>query len=236
MVAPLESVDAPWSPRALRRFLITSALVAAVLLAPWPRWGRIFSAAFAGYGNVVVGAFGIGGESESRFVAPSAADRARPDVGEWTTLLVSSSQDGDDGADTTPLDTRILAYTPFAIFIALVLSTPVARRRRLKIVAGGGAILLARLAVPIALPVARSLGSAGPPWAFGPLVEIVGFALIMPPAMSYVTAAFAWWIPLALTTRTGAGEGTSAPRGSGRKPSSKRGRPRGGLERALRQR
>jgi hypothetical protein len=235
-VALLESVDAPWSPRAIRRFLITSAIVAAVLLAPWPRWGRIFSAAFAGYGNVVVGVLGLGGDSEARFAAPSAAERARPDVGEWTTLLVSSSQDNGDGADATPLDTRILAYTPFAIFMALVLSTPVARRRRLKIVAGGGAILLARLAVAIALPVARSLGSAGPSWAFGTIVEIVWFALIMPPAMSYVTAAFAWWIPLALTTPPGAGDANSSPRGSGRKPSSKRRPEKGGLKRALRQR
>jgi hypothetical protein len=199
-VATKESVDAPWSPRALRRFLITFAIVATILLSPWPRWGRVFSGAFAGYANVVVGFFAIGGVNEPRFIGPTSADRLRPDVGEWTVLLVPG--DGER-TEAVPLDTRILGYTPFAIFGALVLSTPVTRRRRLKILVSGGALLLARLAIAVALPVGRSLGPVGPPWAFGPIAETIWFAFITPPATSYVTAALAWWIPLALTTRPG---------------------------------
>jgi hypothetical protein len=200
VVATKESVDAPWSPRAVRRFLITCAIVAAILLAPWPRWGRVFVGAFAGYANVVVGFFAIGGANEPGFSAPSADDRLRPEIGEWTVLLVPS---GGDNGEAIPLDTRILGYTPFAIFAALVTATPVSRRRKLKLVAGGGAMLLARLAIAIVLPVGRSLGPAGPSWAYGPIADTIWFAFITPPATSYVAAALAWWLALALTTRSG---------------------------------
>ena len=205
-----ETVDGPWSPPALRRFLLVFAVICVVLLAPWPRWGRVFSAVFTGYGNFVVGLFAIGFPAEPGFVRPDAADRRRADVGEWTVLLAPN--DGDH-ARAMPLDTRILGYTPFAIFAALIVATPVVRRRKLRIAVGGAAILLARLAAAIALPVARSLGPGGPSWARGPLVETIWFALLTPPAMAYVTAAFAWWLPLALTTRPalkGGGQAGSA--------------------------
>jgi hypothetical protein len=213
-----ESVDAPWSQRAVRRFLITFAVAATLLLVPWPRWGRVFSAAFSGYGNFVVAFFDIGGADGPRFVAPSTADRRRADVGEWSVLLAPSARDTEEAE---PLDTRILGYTPFAVFAALVLATPVPRRRKAKLAAGGAALLLARLATAIALPVGRSLGAAGPSWAFGPVVEIVWFAFILPPAMSYVAAALAWWIPLALTTRASAPSAQRAA-GRGREPRRRR--------------
>lgn len=203
VAAKLETVDAPWSRHAIRRFLLTFAILATILLAPWPGWGRVFSGAFSAYGNLVVGIFGIGGADAPGFVRPSAGERLRSEIGEWTVLLVPP---GRDDAEAVPLDTRILGYTPLAIFLALVLSTPVARRRRLKIIAGGGALLLARLGASIALPVARSLGPAGPSWAFGPIVETIWYAFITPPATTYVTAALAWWIPLALTTGAGSGQ------------------------------
>lgn len=193
-----EPIDAPWSPGALRRFLLVFAVSCAVLLAPWPRWGRACSAIFTGYGNFVIGLFGIGSPAEPGFLRPDASDRRRPEVGEWSVLLGRS--DGDHGR-AVPLDTRIIGYTPFAVFAALLVATPVARRRKLRIAAGGAAILLARLAAAIALPVARSLGPGGPSWAQGTVVDTIWFALLTPPAMSYVTAALAWWVPLALTTR-----------------------------------
>lgn len=169
-----------------------------LFLAPWPRWGRAFSAAFAGYANVVVGV--LPGSNDLRFVTPTAADRLRTDVGEWTVLLLSNRT---DRADAVALDTRILGYTPLAVFFALAIATPVPRRRRVKIVVGGAGLMLARLACAIVLPVARSMGASGPGWAFGPVAETFWFAFIAPPAMSYVTAALAWWLLLALTTRPG---------------------------------
>jgi hypothetical protein len=208
-VTETESVDAPWSRRAVRRFLIVFAIAATVLLLPWPRWGRVFSAAFSGYGNFVVGFFAIGGTDGPTFFSPSAADRRRADVGEWSVLLAPRAS---DVAQAAPLDTRILGYTPFAIFAALVLATAVPRRRRLKVAAGGAALLLARLAIAIALPVGRSLGPTGPSWAVGPVTDVLWFAFIMPPVMSYVSAALAWWIPLALTTRARASSSSSPAR------------------------
>jgi hypothetical protein len=189
--------EALWSPSAIRRFLITFVVLVIALLAPWPRWGRVFSAAFSGYANAVVGVFAIGGSNDPSFRTPTAAERLRPDVGEWTVLLSSRRAASAEGVT---LDTRIIGYTPLAVFVALALATPVARRRKIKILLGGGGIMLARLAISIALPVARAMGG-GSSWAFGPVAETFWLAIITPPAMSYVTAALAWWIPLALTTR-----------------------------------
>jgi hypothetical protein len=195
-----EQVDAQWSARVTRRFLITFAILAAVFLLPWPRWGRVMSRVFAGYGNLVVGILDIGGDRAPRFVSPTEAERQQPDVGEWAVLLTSGGD--ENGSQSTPLDTRIIAYTPFAIFAALVLATRTDRRRKLKIAAVGGAALLARLAAAVALPVARSLGPPYPFWASGPAAEALWYAFITPPAMSYVTAALCWWISLALTAPT----------------------------------
>jgi hypothetical protein len=213
--------DVTRSPAVIRRFFVTFAITALLLLLPWPRWGRIFSALFSGYANVVVSVFVGGSDDTLRFSVPTAEARRRPEIGEWTVLLTAN------GGRQTDLDTRILGYTPLAVFAALVIATPVPRRRRAKIAAGGGAIVLARLACAIALPVARSLGERGPGWAFGTVPEVIWLALISPPAMSYVTAALGWWVALALTTRRKRGSDVRTGgdrRGSARTRASKRDR------------
>jgi hypothetical protein len=216
----------PWSSGELGRSLGVFAIAAVVLLAPWPRSGRVFSAAFTAFGNVVVGAVVVPEGASARFSTPTPGDRRRPEIGEWTVLLSSSS---GGGARETVLDTRIIGYTPLAVFVALVVATPVPRRRRLKILCGGGAIILARLALAIALPVGRALGGRGPSWASGTVAEVLWWAFISPPAMSYVTAAFGWWIALTLTTRTTRASEvrtTGGPRGSARTRASRRDRGR----------
>jgi hypothetical protein len=210
---PVGRTEATWSTAAVRRFLATFAVAVVLLLAPWPRWGRAFSHLFSGYANFVVDAFVLEDEAMARFRPPTPEDRRRSDVKEWSVML--SAKD----AGETVLDTRILGYTPLAVFAALVLATPVDRRRKVKILFGGGAVVLARLACAIALPVARALGAQGPSWAFGTVAEVSWWAFISPPAMSYVTGAFGWWIAFALTSRRGAAAGIS--RGGGRRASAR---------------
>jgi hypothetical protein len=206
----------PWSGRELGRALAIFVITAVVLLAPWPRLGRAFSAAFTGVANVVVDALVVQDGVTARFSTPTAADRGRPEVGDWAVLL---SLDVGRGARQTVLDTRLLGYTPLAVFLALVVATPVPRRRRLKILAGGGTILVARLAVAIALPVGRALGPRGPGWATGTFAEVIWWSFINPPAMSYVVAAFGWWLAVALTT--GQTRAPSVKTGGGRRVSAR---------------
>ena len=187
-----------WFPSVGWRPVLAFAALVIVLLGPWPGYGRAFGVLFSAYGNGVVRALGIGGSSTPRFAPPTPLERRDPEVSDWVvTLSVSRADAGDE---VMPLDTRILGYTPLAIFLALTVATPIGRRRRkLKVLAIGMAFLLARLAVAIALPVGRALGAASPGWASGLLAEVVWWVLIAPPVMSYATPLLAWWIALAIT-------------------------------------
>jgi hypothetical protein len=177
------------------RSALTFAALALVLLAPWPRYGRAVSALFGGFANAVVEVTGAGGDAEPRFSiagrGPSSAD-----ANDWTVWLAATR--GPAAAQPPmPLETRILGYTPLALLLALTIASPASWRRRVKMIAIGWALLLARLALAIALPLGRAFG--GPRSPSGPLTEIVWYVLIDLPAMSYAAPLFAWWISFAMT-------------------------------------
>jgi hypothetical protein len=184
-----------------RRSVITFAVAAVLLLIPWPGFGRGFATLFAGFANGVVAFAGLGGASPPQFsahVPPGTADD-----GPWAVALSLHGHDPATDPDVMALDTRILGYTPLAIFVALTLATAVPRRRKLIILAAGLGFLLVRLAVSIGLPISRGLGGLGKRSALGVVAEIFWWVLINPPAMSYASPLLAWWLALTLTDARG---------------------------------
>jgi hypothetical protein len=193
-----------WFPRPSRRSAITFAVLAVLLLVPWPGFGRAFAVLFSGYANAVVQLTGAGSALEPRFSAwrPQGAPQGASEndaADAWAVWLVAARA---PERAPTPLDTRIIGYTPLALFVALTLASAVPRRRKLAIFGIGGGLLLLRLAIAIALPTARALG--GSRLASGPLVETIWYVLIDSPAISYVAPLGAWWLGLALTSPPGA--------------------------------
>jgi hypothetical protein len=175
------------------RSALTFAVLAIVLLAPWPRYGRAVSAMLGLYGNAVIAVTGAGGDAEPRF---SSSGPAAADAGDWTVWL-GATRGPAAGRPPAPLEMRILGYTPLALLLALTIATEASWRRRLKMLGLGWALLLTRLAIAIALPVGRAFG--GGRASSGPLSEIVWYVLIDLPAMSYAAPLGAWWISFATT-------------------------------------
>jgi hypothetical protein len=119
-------------------------------------------------------------------------------VDDWTVML--SSVGGPRETERFPLSTRILGYTPFAIFVALVAAGPMTGRRRWKAAVIGASILLVRLAIAIALPVGRAFGQHDGDGGTGIAAEMAWTSLVDEPALSYVSPLLAWGIGLLLTS------------------------------------
>ncbi len=179
------------------RSALTFAALALVLLAPWPRYGRAVSAVFSVFANTVVEVTGAGSDAQPRF-SVTVGGTSSAEANDWTVWLAATRGPAAE-QPPRPLETRILGYTPLALLLALTIAFPAAWRRRLKMIAIGWALLLARLALAIALPVGRAFG--GRPSPSGPLTEIVWYVLIELPAMSYAAPLFAWWISFVITER-----------------------------------
>ncbi|HLK91226.1 MAG TPA: hypothetical protein VKZ18_15110 [Polyangia bacterium] len=184
-----------FAPISRRAALILAAAVV-LLLAPWPRLGRLYGGAFCLFGDAVVWTFGLGGEAQPRFSLPDAAERQSDGIDDWTVMLGATAGGGGPKA---PLSTRILGYTPGAIFLALLLATPVPARRRLKVAALGSAILLLRLGAAIAIPVAHAFGQLAGSSGAGLLADVAWGSLVDQPALSYVVPVLAWGIGILAT-------------------------------------
>lgn len=193
----------PLLPRISQRSALIFAATALVLLAPWPRYGRVCAAGFRLFGNGVIRFLDLGGAAEPRFSAPLEVERQPPAVDDWTVML--SAVGGPHEGERLPLSTRILGYTPFAIFVALVAAWPVKGGRRRKAAAVGAAILFLRLAIAIALPVGRAFGGRPGEPAVGLAAEMAWTSLVDQPALSYISPLLAWGIGLLSASARGPG-------------------------------
>jgi hypothetical protein len=82
---------------------------------------------------------------------------------------------------------------------ALAVATPLPGRRKFRLLLIGYAVLLARLAVAVGLPVARMSGGLGDDTLFGMLAGVVWWAFINPPIMSYLPPLAVWWALVAIS-------------------------------------
>jgi hypothetical protein len=190
-------------PPVNRRAVVLFVVLIVLLLAPWPGWGRAFGAIYSVFGNALIAVAGAGPPAP-RFSSPAPGVVEAADGGAWAVLLTA-------GDRVAPLDTRIIAYTPLAVFLALAFATPVPRRRKLIVLAGGGAALLARLAFATLVPL-------GGPGALSSPSGLAWTVLIEEPVMSYAAPLAVWWIALALT----APRAQAAPAQAARKVSRRR--------------
>jgi hypothetical protein len=193
-VAWLPRIDLPGVRRGAATFLVLAVL----FLAPWPGLPRAFTPVFAGFATVVARVVAGSAPVRPTFTVPAVGQVAPADGGAWAVLYAPDVDAPEDAR--TPLDTRILGYTPLAMFLALALATRAPRRRKLIILALGLGALMLRLAAAVALPVARSLGALRSGSALAPVAELVWWALLMPPTMSYATPLAIWWALFAWTT------------------------------------
>jgi hypothetical protein len=206
----MDTPPAAWLPPIQRRALIIFAALVVLLLVPWPGWGRTFATGFSVYGNGLVAVAGGWNGPPPRFEVPARGAIAARDGGPWAVVLA--------GEHPMPLDTRILAYTPFAIFFALALATPVPPRRRLIILAAGLACLLARLAFAVLVPLARAFGGGRSDSTLAWLADVGWTVFVSPPVMSYATPLAVWLLGVALTTpRPARAPSRRAARSRGRK-------------------
>lgn len=172
-------------------FAARFACALALLLAPWPRLGVLYSAAATEVGNSALGWF----ESSQAQLA-----FAPPDSGEFSTVL--NAQVNRTGQTLrVPVDLRTLAFIPTATLIALVLADgfrrPV-RRTALQLLWSGLALhafLFVSLLVPLCLffaaPEPMQLFQMNP--TLDTILTVFYRSLVTPPGMIYAIP-FAVWL------------------------------------------
>lgn len=182
-------------------------LLLALLLYPWPLVGRLFVQAFDVAANIGVAAALNDPEAQAHFAAADVAASDEPSAGEWNTVL-SIQRGASDALTTISLGVRRLGYVPLATFVALVLVTPVERRRKLAIGTVGISLLLLRLSLAVALPLARAFGTLANDSPGGWLASVLYYSLIEPPNLMYAAPVVTWAVlvlfaapPIALSAK-----------------------------------
>jgi hypothetical protein len=168
------------------RFLLRLVALYALLIVPWPGWADAYARGYRAAGDWLFGDFG--GDGIVRFEPP---ERRKEQVDTQITIGNRRTRGKPQTADHSA---RLTGYLPTALFVALVLATPVAWRRRLLSLAVGLALVhaLVALRVCVALlygfsqPTAVALFAPGPFWAaalrhtFQIVTVWVSFAFVAP--------------------------------------------------------
>jgi len=180
------------------RFVVLFALV----MIPWPGLGRAFNEAFSLAASIAVDACVEDPSVIARFhpANPELPDQSSLDA--WDTVFSVSRARGEPPLQL-PLALRRVAYVPLATFLALVLATPVDRRRKLRILGWGLALLLVRLALTIALPIARNFEAIERDTVLDWIVRVVYYGLLEPPNLMYGAPVVTWFLLLVATEPEG---------------------------------
>jgi hypothetical protein len=157
-------------PRVDPRFLrlgLRATLLCALLLAPWPGVGTLFTTAFSRVANVVVrdmrwhppSAFGFASERSIAISFQPASIASPGTLSDATWYVVLAIRDVDSGAVTrSAIHLRFLVYVPLSVFVALTVAAP-ARWSRAWVgsVALGAGLLAVFACASVALPVVELL-------------------------------------------------------------------------------
>jgi len=177
-------------------FVARFAVIFAVLIAPWPHVGEVFSIGFSIASTTALETFVDERDVVARFAPPP---HPKAGLEEWNVEFTAT--DVHSGRSTQlPFDARGLAYVPFATLVALAFATPLERGRRRLILLGGSALLVVRLVLAIALPLAVLFRTIGPQSAAASVAQAVFRALIEPPDMTYATPVVAFLVGLLFTS------------------------------------
>jgi hypothetical protein len=222
-------------PRIVANFLFSFACLFGGLSLPLPGLAPGASRLAAWLGNAAVAdaAYASGTRMHFESCAAKGASSAQAPEAEggevpsrWqTVLMVERSYPAR--AARVPIDLRALGYLPLAAFVALTLASPVAPKRRLRMLLVGLSVLVPIVIAFIALPLAAFVGGEGPIQVFslGPALRvpmnIVYRGFVSPPGMAYALPAVVWWSLLRLT-RPNSGSAPISPAASAYVPSAPR--------------
>jgi hypothetical protein len=181
--------------RAVFRF----ALIFSVLVAPWPWLGEAMTLTFCIVASPVVEAFVDPSDASVRFEPAQPSSVVEPAEKDWTVNL-SVVRTGSDVRSEFPLGLRLMAYYPFAVFVALVFAAPIAAHRRRAILLGGLAVLAARLVLAVALPLCSFFGAFERGKTADRIAQTIFRSFIEPPNMVYAIPVVLLLLGLLLTT------------------------------------
>lgn len=140
--------------KTIARFLIGVTLICAILLAPWPPVRDAYAHAFRAAGEL-----GIGSWVPSRDVRflPSTSPHDYHD-----TAIVLVNRETGETAELPALSSRQWGYVPTVLIIALVLATPIPRRRRAWALIWGVLLVNAFIILRLAVLVVYAFGLGHP--------------------------------------------------------------------------
>jgi hypothetical protein len=111
-------------------FLWRFVLIYAILIAPWPGWNETYSAGFRAAGNAI---FGSHEGQRLLYFEPTLQTQGLASI---DTRIVLANRDQADSSGKGPgrylgIEPRSVGWTPTALIIALIVSTPLPWSRRL---------------------------------------------------------------------------------------------------------
>jgi hypothetical protein len=165
-------------------FFVRFAALFALVMIPWPGLAVAFNQTFSVVASMAVDACVKDPDVIARFhpANPDLPDEAS--FGPWDAVFsVSSAR--DEAPLKIPLPLRRVAYVPLATFVALSLAMPIGRPQKLRILRWGLGLLLLRLALTVALPIARHFQVFGRDTVTDWLARVVYYGLLEPPNLMY---------------------------------------------------
>jgi hypothetical protein len=166
---------------------------------PWSPVGYYFTRAFSAVANVGLDLSFHKPDVQVRFAAADPNAPAERAPGEWNVVL-STTDTASGQTSKLPLGVRRIAYVPIATLVGLTLVMPVPRRRRMIIGGVGLLLLLFRVVLAVALPLARHFGAFDRGSVADGVAQIAYYALIEPPNMMYGAPLVTWALLVLLTS------------------------------------
>lgn len=200
-------------PNRLGRFFLILLLCYAALMAPWPGLQRGYAYLFREVGNVVFARFWFTPDGSVRFrdleaIKPGDLPPGAPSIDAtvtFDTVMELRSQRAPGKIGFLRTSSRYLGYVPTVVLLALILATPLRRRRKGAALIAGALLIHAFIALRLTLTLLAGGFAASKEYALfhpSPLMRTaltkVESVLSDNPTVSFVVPAFLWFL-VALT-------------------------------------